>query len=59
MESASVVLITAQNADGGKSFTYQYDPTDIKALIVYIVIFTFGWMMSEAIKIDQEYKGYV
>lgn len=59
MESLTVVIITAQNADGGRSFAYQYDPTDIKALIVYLVIFTFGWMMREAILIDQEHKEYV
>lgn len=59
MESFSVVLVTAQNADGGRPFSYQYDPTDIKALTLYLVIFTFGWMMQEAIQIDQEHKGYV
>ena len=59
MESLTVVLITSQNSDGGRPFSYQYDPTDIKALILYLVIFTFGWMMDEAIKIDREHKEYV
>ena len=59
MESATVVLITAQNADGGKSLAYQYDPTDIKALVLHLVILTFGWMMREAIEIDQEHKEFV
>ncbi len=59
MESVSVVLITAQNADGGHVFAYQYDPTDIKALILYSVVFTFGWMMRAAMEIDQEHKGFV
>ena len=59
MESITVVLITSQNADGGWRLAYQYDPTDIKSLILAAVIFTFGWMMREAMMIDQEHKEYV
>ena len=59
MEAVSVVLITSQNADGGLPFRYQYDPTDIKMLILSIVIFIIGWIMREAIMIDQENREYV
>jgi|GEM_PF-2092009 len=59
MESVSATLMTSLNADGGWPLQYQYDPTDIKSLILTLVIFAFGWMMGEAIKIDQEHKGYV
>jgi hypothetical protein len=59
MEAVSIVLITQLNSDGGMPLRYQYDPTDIKMLILSVVIFMMGWLMREAIIIDQEHKEYV
>ncbi len=58
-ETMAATLITSQNVDGGWPLRYQYDPTDIKSLILCLVIFMFGWIMREAMAIDQEHKEYV
>lgn len=38
---------------------YVYDPSDIKTMILAVILFLFGWVMTEATRIDAENKEFV
>lgn len=51
-------LITRANADP-LPIRWGYDPSDIKTLIMALILFLFGWVMRESIQIEQENSEYV
>lgn len=52
-------LLTLHNAENRYPIQYLYDPSDLKAVILASVMFMFGWVMREAVKIERENKEFV
>lgn len=51
-------LITRFNAEP-LPIRWGYDPSDIKTLVMAMILFLFGWVMRESIDIELEHKGFV
>ena len=51
-------LITLNNAIP-RAIAYLYDPTDLKIMVLGGILFLFGWVMREAIRIEQENQEFV
>ncbi len=52
-------LLTLHNADHQFPVQYMYDPSDLKTAVLASVMFMFGWVMREAVKIERENKEFV
>lgn len=52
-------IITYQNTTDFAPIKYFYDPSDIKAFILSVILMLFGWVMQKAIAIDVENKEFV
>ena len=51
-------LITLSNSEP-LQIRWGYDPSDIKTLIMAIILFLFGWVMRQGIEIDRENSEFV
>lgn len=52
-------LITWQNAAGPEPIRWAYDPSDLKTLIMAVILFLFGWVMQKGIEVAQENEAFV
>jgi len=52
-------LLTLHNAENRYGLQYLYDPSDLKTAMLASVMFMFGWVMREAVNIENENKGFI
>lgn len=52
-------MVTQHNPVHVEPIKWQYDPTDFKTAALAVVLFMFGWVMREAIEVEQTNKGFV
>ena len=52
-------LLTKHNLVNQESIQWAYDPTDYKTIALALVLFMFGWVMREAIEVEQTNKEFV
>ena len=51
-------LVTQHNPVHVELIRWQYDPTDFKTAALAVVLFMFGWVMRDAIEVEQTNKGF-
>ena len=57
--AVEMAIITQHNTVNNHPIAWAYDPSDFKSIALAVVLFMFGWVMKEAIEIEQTNKEFV
>lgn len=57
--SVELYLITSHNTVTIEPIRFAFDASDMKVMVLGIVLFMFGWVLRDTIELDQIHRGFV